>query len=73
MERKHVDETDVIYSKTGSLISCLSSGEDAVSIVLSEINHTSVLFKDHASSLLLDFGLRINILGCHVRIFAFLR
>lgn len=73
MERKHVDGTDVVYSVTGSLISCLSPGEDAVSIVLSEIIHTSVLLKDHASSLLLDDGLRINILGCHVLIFAFLR
>lgn len=59
MERKHVDETDVVYSVTGSLISCLSPEEDAVSIVLFEINHASVLLKDHASSCLLDVGVRI--------------
>lgn len=44
MERKHIDETDVVYSVTGPLISCLSLGEDAVSI---EKNHISVHLKDH--------------------------
>lgn len=73
MKRKHIDETDVVYSVTGSLISCISPGEDAVSIASFEINHTSVLLKDHASSLLLDVGLRMIILFGHVFIFAFAR
>lgn len=63
MERKHIDATDIVYSVTGPLISCLSPGEDAVSITTFEKNHISVLLKDHTSSPLLDVALRINILG----------
>lgn len=32
MERKHIDATDIVYSVTGPLFSCLSPGEDEVSI-----------------------------------------
>jgi len=49
MERKLI-----VYSVTGPLISCLSLGEDAVSI---EKNHISVHLKDHTISLLLDVAL----------------
>lgn len=70
MERKHIDATDIVYSVTGPLISCLSPGEDAVSIAPFEKNHISVLLKDHTSSLLLDVALRMNILGARMLIFA---
>lgn len=66
MERKHINATDILYSVTGPLISCLSPGKDAVSIAPFEKNHTSVLLKDHTSSLLLDVALRINILGAYI-------
>lgn len=70
MERKHIDATDIVYSVTGPLISCLSPGEDAVSIAPFEKNYISVPLKDHTSSLLLDVALRINISGARILIFA---